>query len=241
MQPYDGAEAGGEIIKLTGVHFNEVTHNKFVFGSTKFSPVQFVSSALVVIEQPANDAGSAVLSFLSSGSTSLTDDEFESSGIVFEYIKEEDNPLHVSPQESNEDGGSIAIIYYKVDPYQQSFDNCACKFGSLGPIIGQLTGNGLECRVPAHIAGTIPMYARLFGEMFTSVKQPFSYHETVEVSSSAVYPSLEALLFVFSMKTQWKLLLSVTSLDFSSQPRPSPRILMYLSVSCPRTPQGSLK
>ena len=33
------------------------------------------------------------------------------------------------------------------------------------------------------------MYARLFGEMFTSVKQPFSYHETVEVSSSAVYPS----------------------------------------------------
>ena len=189
LQPYDGAEAGGEIIKLTGVHFNEVTHNKFVFGSTKFSPVQFVSSALVVIEQPANDAGSAVLSFLSSGSTSLTDDEFESSGIVFEYIKEEDNPLHVSPQESNEDGGSIAIIYYKVDPYQQSFDNCACKFGSLGPIIGQLTGNGLECRVPAHIAGTIPMYARLFGEMFTSVKQPFSYHETVEVSSSAVYPS----------------------------------------------------
>ena len=189
LQPYDGAEAGGEIIKLTGVHFNEVTHNKFVFGSTKLSPVQFVSSALVMIEQPANDAGSAVLSFLSSGSTSLTDDEFESSGIVFEYIEEEDNPLHVSPKESNEDGGSIATIYYKVDPYQQSFDNCACKFGSLGPIIGQLTGNGLECRVPAHAAGTIPMYARLFGEMFTSVTQPFTYHETVEVSSSAVYPS----------------------------------------------------
>lgn len=42
-----------------------------------------------------NDVGFVVFSFLLSGLISFTDDEFEFFGIVFEYIKEEDNFLYV--------------------------------------------------------------------------------------------------------------------------------------------------
>merc|ERR1712164_102107 len=41
--------------------------------------------------------------------------------------------------------------------------------------------------------GLVPVYARLFGESFDKLTHPFNYRESVEVSSSAIYPSFGSM------------------------------------------------
>ena len=193
IHPHDGTKGGGEIVKLTGEHFSEPMQDKFIFGTAELSTGKFISSALCFVEQPQSSAESVVLSFLSPGSSSLNDDEFKSTGLVFNFFEEDDAPLHVLPVEGNEEGGGIVTVYYAIERYQQSFDYTACKFGTIGPVLGQLTGTGLECHVPSHKLGEVEMFARLFGEMFTRTVHKFTYRETIEVVSSAVYPSFGAM------------------------------------------------
>lgn len=191
LQPRDGGESGGEVVKISGKHFNSFTHAKFVFGQEQPAVATVISSALALVEQPAHLEGSVVVSTLASGSTSLTDDETQPSGVVFDYSVE-DATSGIIPQDASDEGGSVALIYFKTRR-QQSFDNAACKFGTLAPISGVFTVNALECVIPAHAQGLVPVYARLFGESFDKLTHPFNYRESVEVSSSAIYPSFGSM------------------------------------------------
>ena len=87
IHPHDGTKGGGEIVKLTGEHFSEPMQDKFIFGTAELSTGKFISSALCFVEQPQSSAESVVLSFLSPGSSSLNDDEFKSTGLVFNFFE----------------------------------------------------------------------------------------------------------------------------------------------------------
>jgi len=192
IYPREGSVAGGEIVKLTGDHFDAVLHSSFVFGSdSTTSGVYFISSVLMLVEQPQSEAGSAVLGVLESQSVSAAADDFVSTGMVFLYTDEQDVALSISPTQSIDSGGELATVYFGGN--QQTFDGAACKFGTIGPIFGQVTTNGMECRIPSHTEGTVPVYARLLGEMFSSSHlvqySSFKYQNEAEVSSSAIYPA----------------------------------------------------
>lgn len=191
LQPREGSVAGGEIIKLTGNHFDAVFHSAFLFGRHSISSaVQFVSSTLMIVEQPASESGSALLAVLESQSVSVAADEFSSTGVIFLFSEEQDAPVHVSPERSSEAGGVLATVYFGSD--LQPSDNAACRFGTIGPIFGRMTATGLECGVPAHNTGTVSVYARLMGEMFTTLQLvkygAFRYESDVHILSSAIYP-----------------------------------------------------
>lgn len=191
LRPRDGSEGGGEIITLIGEHFSESMRDQLVFGHDKISHGQFVSSALFLIEQPPNAAGHVALSLLAPGSMSLIDDEFTSSVLLFEYFEAGNEPVYASPSEGEEQGGYVFTIFYKVSPGHQSFDSAACRFGTIGPVVGQLAGNGLECVVPARTSSdSVSVGARLFGEMFMRLPAAFIYRETFMVNtSSSIYPA----------------------------------------------------
>jgi len=186
VQPVNGGEGGGDVLTLVGSHFS---NERIVFGNDRASQGKFVSSALMLIEHSTHDAGSVVLSTLVGGSSSLNDDDYVSSGVIFQYFTEEDALLLMSPSQGDEYGGTQVTFYFQVDLEQNLGDHGACKFGTIAPIIGQITGNGLECQVQAHVEGSVPAYARLFGETFVKSSSVFSYHQRVTVASSAVYPA----------------------------------------------------
>lgn len=150
-RPALGYSGGGALVHLHGAsfRFDLVCH----FGSAPAVLAHFVSSALLLCEQPALPAGQAVLAVTRSVETASSG----SAGLDFVSVDVPVARLLLWPAQGSVDGGSQ--VTFEADLGAAVRDAAACFFGSVGPVAAAagLSDGLLTCISPAHAPGSVPV------------------------------------------------------------------------------------